>query len=287
MTVSSQSQSFETVIDGIHFGECLRWRDGLLYFVDMYGDVVRTFDPATGEGAVVGEVFHPGGIGWLPDGRMLVVASEDRRVFEVGPDGNDPYVDLSEVAPGWANDMLVGRDGRAYVGNFGYDLFAEELRPTQLVMVDTDRTVTVEPGELAFPNGMVRRSDGTLVVAESFAPGLALFDVGADGHLTPAGRIDLDDDLNPDGICIDAEDAVWFASVYSQEAVRVAADGGIERFKVSQNAYACMLGGEDRRTLYVATAPDHEPANRRAAAEARIEAMRVEVPGAGADGVGA
>ena len=286
MTVSSQSK-FETVLDGIHFGECLRWRDGLLYFVDMYGDVVKSFDPATGEQKVVGEVFHPGGIGWLPDGRMLAVASEDKKVFEVGAEGNEPYVDLGAVAPGWTNDMLVGRDGRAYVGNFGYDLFTEEMRPTQLIMVDTDRRVTVEPGELGFPNGMVRRSDGTLVVAETFAPGLALFDVGEDGHLTPAGRIDLDSDLTPDGMCIDAEDAVWFASVLTQEVVRVTVDGDAERLGVSQNAYACMLGGEDRQTLFVATAPDHEPANRRAAAEGRIEAIRVDVPGAGADGIGA
>ncbi|MBN9623055.1 MAG: SMP-30/gluconolactonase/LRE family protein, partial [Actinobacteria bacterium] len=224
MPVSSQSK-FETVIDGIHFGECLRWRDGLLYFVDMYGDSVKSFDPATGEQSVVGEVFHPGGIGWLPDGRMLAVASEDKRVFAVGAEGNELYVDLAAVAPGWTNDMLVGRDGRAYVGNFGYDLFGEEMRPTRLIMVDADRTVTVEPGEVAFPNGMVRRSDGKLVVAETFGPGLALFDVGGDGHLTPAGRIEIDDDLTPDGMCIDAADAVWFASVMTQEAVRVDVEG--------------------------------------------------------------
>lgn len=287
MTSTHRSGTFETVVDDIHMGECLRWRDGLLYFVDMYGDEVSSFDPATGERQVVGEVFHPGGIGWLPDGRLLAVASEDRCVFEVGPDGNTPYVDLSEVAPGWTNDMLVGRDGRLYVGNFGYDLFADDPRPTRLIMVDAERTVTVEPGELTFPNGMVRRSDGRLVVAETFAPALALFDVGADGHLTPAGRIELDDDLTPDGMCVDAEDAVWFASVLTQEVVRVDTEGKAGRFALDQNAYACMLGGEDRRTLYVATAPDHEPANRRAATEGRIEAMRVEVPGAGADGIGA
>lgn len=287
MTVSSQSKSFETVVDGLHFGECLRWRDGLLYFVDMYGDVVLSFDPATGAREVVGEVFHPGGIGWLPDGRLLAVASEDRTVFAVGPDGNEPYVDLGEVAPGWTNDMFVGRDGRAYVGNFGYDLFTEEMKTTRLIMVDTDRTVTVEPGELGFPNGMVRRSDGKLVVAETFAPGLALFDVGEDGHLTPAGRIEIDDDLTPDGMCVDAEDAVWFASVHSQEVVRVDVEGRAERLPLSRNAYACMLGGEDRRTLFVATAPDHDPDHRRAAKEGLIEAIRVDVPGAGADGIGA
>jgi sugar lactone lactonase YvrE len=287
MTVSPRSKSFETVLDGLHFGECLRWRNGLLYLVDMYGDVVLSFDPATGEREVVGEVFHPGGIGWLPDGRLLAVASEDRVVFEVGPDGNEPYVDLNGMTPGWANDMFVGRDGRAYVGNFGYDLFSEEVKATSLVMVDVDRTVTIEPGDLTFPNGMVRRADGKLVVAETFRPALTLFDIGEDGHLVEAGRIDLDDDLTPDGICIDAEDAIWLASVLTQEVVRVDTEGRAERLAVSQNAYACMLGGEDRRTLFVATAPDHEPADRRAAKEGRIEAIRVEVPGAGADGIGA
>ncbi len=287
MNVSSRQSSFETVIDQLNFAECLRWRDGLLYFCDMYADNVQAFDPASSERFVVGEVFHPGGIGWLPDGRMLTVASEDRRVLEVGPTGNAPYVDLSEVAPGWTNDLLVDRSGRAYVGNFGYDLFGEEQRATRLILVDADRTVTVEPGELVFPNGMVRRSDGRLIVAETFAHRLAIFDVADDGHLTPAGAIELEGGMTPDGICIDAEDAIWFASVFTQEVVRVDAAGRMERHALAQNPYACMLGGEDRRTLYVATAPDHEPANRRARREGLIESIRVEVPGAGADGVGA
>ena len=286
MTVSSQASSAETVIEGLHFAECLRWRDGLLYFCDMYGDNVQTFDPASGERAVIGEVFHPGGIGWLPAGQMLVVASEDRRVLEVGPTGNAPYADLAEYAPGWTNDMRVGADGRAYVGNFGYDLFTEEVRTTKLIRVDPDRTVVVEPGELAFPNGMARRSDGRLVVAETFGHRLAIFEVGEGGGLTLVERIELGDDLHPDGICVDAEDAIWFASVYSGEVVRVDAAGAVERRSVSQNAYGCMLGGEDRRTLYVATAPDHEPADRRARAEGKIEALRVEVPGVGPDGLG-
>jgi sugar lactone lactonase YvrE len=277
----------DIVIDGLHFAECLRWRDGLLYFADMYGDNVQSFDPASGERRIVGRVFHPGGIGWLPDGRMLTVASEDRRVFEVGEAENVPYADLSGVAPGWTNDMLVDRHGRAYVGNFGYDLFTEEPRPTQLILVGVDGTIAPQPGDLLFPNGMVRRSDGVLVVAETFAPRLALFAVGEDGGLSPTGAIELDDDLTPDGMCVDAEDAVWFASVYTQEVVRVTVDGRAERIPVSQNAYACMLGGDDRRTLYVATAPDHEPPDRRARAEGRIEALRVDVPGAGRDGVGA
>lgn len=287
MHAASQQSSFETVIDDLNFAECLRWREGSLYFCDMYADNVQRFDPDSGTRSVVGEVFHPGGIGWLPDGRMLVVASEDRRVLEVSASGNTPYADLSGVARGWTNDMLVDRSGRAYVGNFGYDLFAEEPRATQLILVDAERTVSVQPGELLFPNGMVRRSDGRLVVAETFAHRLAIFDVGGAGQLTPAGTIPLAEGVTPDGICIDEQDGIWCASVLTQEVIRVDASGAIERHRVGSNAYACMLGGVDRRTLYVATAPDHEPANRRARREGRIEAMRVQVPGAGADGVGA
>jgi sugar lactone lactonase YvrE len=278
--------AMENVIDGLHFPECLRWREGRLYFCDMYGDNVQRFDPITGERTVVGEIFHPGGIGWLPDGRMLAVASEDKRILEVGAGGNTPYADLSGVAPGWTNDMLVDRHGRAYVGNFGYDLFAEEPRPTQLILVDAEQTITVEPGELLFPNGMARLSDGSLVVAETFGHRLAVLSVGEDGHLTPGGTIPLDEDLTPDGICVDAEDAIWFASVFTQEVVRVDVHGEVERHGVSRNAYACVLGGEDRRTLYVATAPDHEPAHRRARTEGRIEAIRVDVPGVGPEGLG-
>ena len=107
-----------------------------------------------------------------------------------------------------------------------------------------------------------------------------------DGHLAPAGTVALEEELTPDGICVDEEDAVWFASVFTQEVVRVDARGELERHGLAQNAYACVLGGEDRRTLYIATAPDHEPANRRARAEGRIEAIRVEVPGVGVDGLG-
>lgn len=286
MSVTSETRRSETVIEGLHFAECLRWRDGLLYFCDMYADNVQSFEPGTGDREIVGEIFHPGGIGWLPGGQMLTVASEDRRILEVTASGNKPYADLSAVAPGWTNDLLVDEGGRAYLGNFGYDLFSEEQRPTQVILIDSDRTITVEPGELMFPNGMVRRSDGALVVAETFGHQLAVFTVSDDGHLNPAGTIPLAEEFTPDGMCIDEEDGIWFASVFSQEVVRVDGSGISERHALSRNAYSCVLGGEDRRTLYIATAPDHEPADRRARAEGRIEAIRVGVPGVGPDGLG-
>jgi sugar lactone lactonase YvrE len=280
--MSTEATDSRTVVDGLHFPECLRWYEDRLYFCDMHGDAVYAFDPASGELATVAEVFHPGGIGWLPDGRLLVVASEDRRIM----DGDDVYVDLTEPAPGWVNDILIDRMGRIFVGNFGYDLFSEEHRPTRLIVVDPDRRATVQAHDLEFPNGMVKRSDGTLVVAETFGNRLATFAVADDGSLRHTGTIALGD-ITPDGICIDAEDHVWVSTVGTAEVVRVSPDGDLERRAVSQPSFACMLGGEDGRTLFVATAPDYQYDARRAAVEGRIEALQVEVPGVGGQGLGA
>jgi sugar lactone lactonase YvrE len=286
MTSPQTDDAATTVVADLHFPECLRWHEGRLHFSDMYGDVVLAFDPASGAVQTVAEVFHPGGIGWLPDGRMLAVASEDRRILEVGEQGNTPYADLGDLAPGWVNDMLVDRSGRVIVGNFGYDLFADEPRPTGLIVVDVDGTATMQPGELVFPNGMVKTSDGKLVVAESFGKRLTTFAIADDGSLTPESSLSLGE-ITPDGICIDVEDHIWITTVSTNEVIRVSPDGDLERRTVSQPSFACMLGGEDGRTLYVATAPDFEPADRRARAEGRIEALRVDVPGVGGQGLNA
>jgi sugar lactone lactonase YvrE len=280
------SPETSVAIEGLHFAECLRWHEGRLFFSDMYGDSVHSFDPASGELSTVAEVFHPAGIGWLPDGRMLVVASEDRRILEVSERENRPYADLTGVAAGWANDMLVDRTGRIYVGNFGYDLFLEEPRATRLAVVDPDGNAALQADEVVFPNGMVKRSDGKLVVAETFAHCLTTFAIEADGSLRRESSLSLGD-IVPDGICIDVEDHVWVSSVYGREAVRVSPAGALERHPVGQMAFSCMLGGGDGRTLFVATAPDFEPADRRARTEGRIETLRVDVPGVGGQGLGA
>jgi sugar lactone lactonase YvrE len=277
--------SAETIIDGLHFPECLRWRDERLVFVDMYGDAIHAFDPRSGRLDTIGEVFHPAGIGWLPDGRMLAVASEDRRIVEVGAGENRPYADLAELAPGWLNDILVDSSGRVYAGNFGYDLFTEEVRPTRLITVEPDGTTTRQPGDLIFPNGMAMRSDGRLVVAETFSNQLAVFGIGAHGALEREATISTGEH-HPDGICIDAEDHIWIASVYGRAAVRVSPDGDLEPHPVSQMAFACMLGGDDRTTLFVATAPDFESAERRAQTHGKIETLQVAVPGVGDQGLG-
>jgi sugar lactone lactonase YvrE len=273
-------------VEGLHFPECLRWYQDRLFFCDMYGDAVYSFAPESGELQTVAEVFHPGGIGWLPDGRMLVVASEDRKIFEVGEFGNRLYADLEGIVPGWLNDILVDRSGRVYAGNFGYDLFGEEPRPTQLAVVQPDGSATMQVDDLLFPNGMVKRSDGKLVVAETFGRALTEFAIQEDGSLMRESSIPLGESV-PDGICINVEDHIWISSVYEQAAVRVSPSGEREHHPVSQQAFACMLGGSDGRTLFVATAPDFEPANRRSRTEGRIETLRVEVPGVGGQGLGA
>jgi sugar lactone lactonase YvrE len=283
---TDSSGATSIAIEGLHFPECLRWHQGRLFFSDMYGDSVHSFDPASSELRTVAEVFHPGGIGWLPDGRMLVVASEDRRILEVSEHENRPYADLAGIAAGWVNDMLVDRTGRIYVGNFGYDLFSEEPRATRLAVVEPDGTATLQADDVLFPNGMVKRSDGKLVVAETFANCLTTFAIADDGSLRRESSLPLGE-IVPDGFCIDVEDHVWVSSVFGCEVVRVSPEGTMERHAVGQMAFACMLGGDDGRTLFVATAPDFEPADRRARTEGRIEALQVEVPGVGGHGLGA
>jgi len=267
------AEGAEVLIEDLHFPECLRWHDGELCFCDMYGDAVYAYAPDSGRLRTIAEVYHPGGIGWLPDGRLLVVASEDRRILEVGEHGNRVYADLSAIAPGWLNDMLVDGDGRIYVGNFGYDLFSEEPRPTELAVVDPDGTIRLQSHPVLFPNGMAKRSDGRLVVAETFAHCLTTFAM-EDGNLAWESSMPVGDAV-PDGICIDALDNVWIASVYDRAAIRLAPNGEMERHAVSQMAFACVLHGDDERTLFVATAPDFEPARRRAEQAGRIEVIRL------------
>jgi len=279
MTESNATASHSAVLlEGLHFPECLRWHDGRLFFCDMYGDAVYAYDASRDELEAVAEVYHPGGIGWLPDGRLLVVASEDRKILDVTGGRNDVYADLTELVPGWLNDILVDDDGRIFAGNFGYDLFSEEPRTTRLVVIDPDGGTRVQADDVLFPNGMAKRSDGSLVLAETFAKALTSFTIEPDGNLRRQSTLSLGEAI-PDGICVDAEDHIWIASVYDRAAIRVSPTGEMERRAVSQMAFACALGGDDGRTLFVATAPDFEPGERRARREGKIETVRVAVPG--------
>ena len=275
----------ETLIDGLTFPEGPRWRDGRLWFSDFYSHSVMAVD-LQGRSEVVCRVpCQPSGLGWLPDGRLLVVSMTDSTVLRLDPGGLVTHADIARLTRHWCNDMTVDAQGRAWVGNFGFDYTAgEEPRTTTLVRVDPDGTASVAAEDLFFPNGIAITPEGrTLVVAESWGRRLAAFDISDDGELCNR-RIWADGAYTwvPDGICMDAEGAVWIADPVNKEVLRIR-DGGdvVERHSTGdRGAYAVALGGEDRRTLLVCTNIWRNP-DRVANPAGRIEMLRVEVPGAG------
>lgn len=275
----------ETLLDGLCFPEGPRWRDGRLVFSDMHDHRVLAVDPR-GRSEVLLDLGErqPSGLGWLPDGRMLVVSMVDRTLLRVDDDELTELADLSDLATFHCNDMLTDSQGRSYVGNFGFDL---EARATPvaaaLVRVDPDGTTTLAADDLMFPNGTVLTPDGrTLVVAESFAGRLTAFDVAEDGALSKRRTWAQLEGAVPDGICLDAEGRIWVASPISAEVLRVSEGGRVsERIKVATQAFACMLGGAEGRTLFICTAESSGTEETKRARAGRIECVEVEVPRAG------
>lgn len=272
------------VLAGLRFPEDPRWHDGRLWFSDMHAGHVLALDDAGHAETIVTLDDEPSGLGWLPDGRLLVVSVRERRLLRREADGRlAVHADLSPVLPFHANDMVVDGRGRAYVGNFGFDLNGgEKPKPTTMALVHPDGRVGVAAADLSFPNGTVITPDGrTLIVGETMAGRLTAFDVGPDGTLSNRRVWAQLENALPDGICLDAEGAIWVASPFSKAFLRVREGGAIaDRIDVENNAYACMLGGADRRTLFLCTAGHHDPA-RTVTNHGRIEAVEVDVPGAG------
>jgi sugar lactone lactonase YvrE len=215
---------------------------------------------------------------------MLVVSMRDRRLLRLDPDGLKTVADMTPYAPFDCNDMVVDAKGRAYVGNFGFDLHkGEQPRATTLVMVTPDGKASIVAEDLEFPNGSVITADGrTLIVGETMGRRLTAFDTNDDGTLKNR-RVYAELGKNyADGIGLDAEGAVWVASPLSHEVIRVKQGGEItERIKVETDAFACILGGPNGRTLFVATAENSDPEQCRQKRTGKIEITEVEVPHAG------
>ena len=276
--------STRVLLDGLVFPEGPRWHAGKLWFSDMHAHCVMTVDLAGRAETVVEVPGQPSGLGWLPDGRLLVVSMTDRRLLRLDPGGLTVAADLSALASFYCNDMVVDARGRAYVGNFGFDLHAEApFHPAELVLVPPDAAPRVVASDLAFPNGCVITPDGrTLVVGESGGARLTAFTIAADGSLVERRVWAALENAVPDGICLDAEGAIWVASPIGNEVLRVQEGGTVvDRVRVSTVPFACMLGGPDRRTLFVATAETHQPEIVKARPSGRIEIATVDVPGAG------
>ena len=273
-----------TLLDGLAFPEGPRWHNGKFYFSDMHAHQVIATD-MRGNRSVVCEVPNrPSGLGWLPDGRMLVVSMRDRKLLRLDPDGLKVAADMTPHAPFDCNDMVVDAKGRAYVGNFGFDLHKNEpQKATTLVMVTPEGKVSAVADNLEFPNGTVITPDGkTLIVGESFGRRLTAFDINDDGTLRNR-RVyaDLGENV-PDGIGLDAEGAVWVASPFKHEVIRVKQGGEVtERIPVETDAFAAILGGPNGRTLFIATAGSSNPEECIAKRDGRIEITEVEVPHAG------
>jgi sugar lactone lactonase YvrE len=292
--------SLTPVVTGMSFLECPRWHDGRIWMSDFYTNRVLS---AAADGSDLRTELdvpgQPGGLGWLPDGRLLVVSARDRTLVRQERDGTVVvHADLRGHVGGNVNDMVVDAAGRAYVGNFGFDLGAgADPAPTCLVRVDPDGTVVEVADRLHFPNGTAITDDGVLLVDETFANRVTAFDVDADGNLTGRrvwakfGEVPDAGDfaavlgqvkVAPDGCCLDAEGALWIADALNGKVIRVREGGTIvDEVPVGTGVFACMLGGEDGRTLYLCSAPDFDPAARAAARESQLLTTRVDVPRGG------
>ncbi len=271
--------------EGLRFPEGPRWHDGRLYFSDQHAGLVRTVTTDGGLGTVVAVPGRPSGLGWDTDGRLLIVSMDDRRLLRFDDDdGLVEVADLAALASWHCNDMVVDAAGRAYVGNFGFDLDGGATPcATNLVRVDPDRTVHEAATEMRFPNGTVITPDGrTLIVGESWSGSLTAFTVGAGGELTDRRLWAQLEGAVPDGICLDAEGAVWSACPLTGRVLRVREGGAVTDVVTvdRKGAYACMLGGDDRTTLFVCTADSSHPGET-GTMRGAIEVCAVEVPGAG------
>ena len=272
------------LIDGLGFPEAPRWHEGRLWLSDIAKQQVLavTLD---GDVEVICEVAGaPSGLGWLPDGRLLVVSMHDRAVLRLDPGGLAIHADLHHLVSADLNDMVVDSNGRAYVSNFGYDATTEEPAPTGIVCIQPDGSSRMLGSELLRPNGMALSADGrTFVVAETRVHRLTAFDVvdgGALDHPRPFG--DLGSGSWADGVCIDAEGGMWVGDPRRSRCVRVMEGHGVtEAVATDVPAIACALGGADRRTLFVTEAPVRPMTEGARDPQGRVEYLHVPVAGAG------
>jgi len=244
-----------TLMTGIMFGESPRWHENRLWFSDWGAQELIAVDRAGNSEVILKVASFPFSIDWLTDGRLLIVSASDRQLLRREPDGSlVTHADLADLSGYPWNEIVVDGRGNAYVNNIGFDFSPDaQPGPGSLVLVTPDGAARQVADDVAFPNGMVVTADNsTLILAESYANRLTAFDIAADGSLSNR-RIwaDLDDGV-PDGICIDAEGAVWYADVPNKRCVRVREGGEVlQTIELDRGCFACMLGGPDNRTLFI------------------------------------
>lgn len=274
----------KTLMSGLAFPESPRWHEGRLWVSDWGAHEVIAVD-LEGRSEVVarGRTF-PMCIAFLPDGRLLIVSSSEGLLLRQESDGSlVTHADLNGVAePRW-NDIVVDGRGNAYVNNIGFDFGSGEFAPGIVALVSADGSARQVADGVAFPNGMAVTPDSsTLIVAESYGNKLTAFDIAADGSLSK-GRVwaDLQDGV-PDGICIDAEGAVWYGDVPNKRCVRVREGGEVlGTIELDRGCFACALGGADKPTLFM-TANQWRGAENMADGARMGQVLTAEAPAPGA-----
>ena len=263
-TKESSVSELQVLMTGIAFGESPRWHDDRLWFCDWGAQELIAVD-LEGRSEVIARVpSFPFCIDWLRDGRLLVVSAAERRLLRREPDGSMVmHTDLSRLSRHPWNDIVVDGRGNAYVGDIGFDFPGGEFAPGLLALVTPDGSARQVADGVAFPNGLVVTPDNsTLILAESYANRLTAFDIDADGSLSNRRLWAGLDRGVPDGICIDAENAVWYADVPNMRCVRVREGGEVlQTIELDRGCFACMLGGADRKTLFMVAREWRGPAS--------------------------
>jgi sugar lactone lactonase YvrE len=292
----------QVLLEGGAFFEGPRWHEGRWWVSDFYRHLVLTVDADGRSEEILTVEGQPSGLGWMPDGSLLVVSMRDHRILRRSPDGDVTlHADAGEHCRGHLNDMVVDRHGRAYAGTFGFDLMGgADPAAADLVRVDPDGTTSVAAEDLLFPNGSVITPDGrTLIVGETAGARYTAFTIEPDGTLAdrriwaqvaPTPELTtLEETLSrlqfgPDGCALDAEGHIWSADEVGARCVRLAPGGAIvDEIAAPEglDCFACMLGGEDGRTLLICAAPDFAEATRVGATDAVLLTTTVDVPHAG------
>ena len=285
-------RELRTVLDGGRFFEGPRWHEGAWWVSDFYRHAVYRVTPDGAATRVVEVEGQPSGLGWLPDGSLLISSMKDRRVLRFADGRLSTHADLSAHSPGDLNDMIVDAAGHAFVASFGV-IGATPADDTNvpLFRVDPDGAVGAAAPDMAFPNGMAITPDGgTLLVGESRGRRYAAFDLAPDGTLSnrrvwadlDEGKVPGQSRVVPDGCTLDAEGHLWVADALGSRFVRVAPGGRIvDEIEAPDglHSYACMLGGEDGRTLLLSVGRTHGPEAQDG--DAQLLATEVEVPHAG------
>lgn len=271
------ADTLTTLAEGFCFGEGPRWFEGLLWFSDMLGEAVHTVNLHGDLTTLPMPGHHPSGLGFRPDGTLLIASAERRQLLSYDGYTVESIADLSDLVPADLGDMVIDAAGRAYVGSQARD-------GGVIARVDPDGSVAIVADNLDFPNGMVITPDrATLIVAESTGRRLTAFTIGSDGSLS--GRRIFADGLDgpPDGICLDAEGGVWVAMTLAHAFVRIVEGGEVtERIDmVDRVAIACTLGGPERRMLFLLSSTDAYPQRLIGTKQSRLDAVAVDVPGAG------